>query len=354
MRRGTAYGVAAYLLWGLFPLYLPLLEPAGSVEILAHRIVWSLVVRRSSPGGHPATGRWIRPLLRDRPSLARLAVAAVLIAGNWVLYIWGVNNEHVVETSLGYFINPIVTVMLGVLVLHERLRPVQWAAIGARRGRRRRADRRLRPAAVDRAGAGVLVRDLRAAEEAGRRPGRRGAVAHRRDRGAVRCRRWPPGAAGGRAATASSGTPALGHALLLASAGVVTAVPLLLFAAAARRVPLSMLGLLQYLTPVLQFLTGVLVYDEPMPASRLAGFVLVWAALRRPVRGRAAPPPADPARRRRAGARRRRTTLTALLTSGRARTPRSRTCRCPRTGMGASRSAPRPRRASLPRRSSSR
>jgi chloramphenicol-sensitive protein RarD len=272
-----AYGFAAYLLWGLFPLYWPLLEPASPVEILAHRIVWCLVfvavllaVTRQ--------WAWIRPLLRDRTSLARLTLAAVLIAGNWALYIWGVNNEHVVETSLGYFINPVVTVLIGVLVLHERLRPVQWAAIGL-------------------GGIAVVVLTV----DYGRPPwialglafsfatygllkkqvgSRVGAVQSLAVETAVL---FLP-AVGFLLVLAVEGTGQLGpsgpgHGLLLASAGVVTAVPLLFFAAAASRVALSTLGLMQYLTPVLQLLTGVLVYHEPMPASRLVGFVLVWAAL---------------------------------------------------------------------------
>src|SRR5512139_3364641 len=127
-RRGTVYGAAAYLLWGLFPLYWPLLEPAGPVEILAHRIVWSLAVVLVILAARRSWG-WVRDLAADRRSMTRLVAASVLIAGNWCIYIWGVNNEHVVETSLGYFINPIVTVLIGVLVLGERLRRTQWVAV---------------------------------------------------------------------------------------------------------------------------------------------------------------------------------------------------------------------------------
>jgi chloramphenicol-sensitive protein RarD len=254
-----------------------LLEPAGAVEIMAHRVVWSLVfvlvvltVRRR--------WAWLRPLLADRATMARLSLAAVLIAANWALYIWGVNNEHVVETSLGYFVNPVVTVLLGVLVLHERLRRLQWAAV-----------------AVGAAAVVVLTVDY------GRPPwialGLAGSFA---TYGLLKKQVGPRvGALQSLAVeTAVISLPALGflvalevrgegqlghsgagHGLLLASAGVVTAVPLIFFAAAARRVPLSVLGLLQYLTPVLQFLLGVLLYDEPMPASRLVGFTLIWAAL---------------------------------------------------------------------------
>jgi len=247
------------------------------VEIMAHRVVWSLVfvlvvltVRRR--------WEWVQPLLADRATMVRLSLAAVLIAANWALYIWGVNNEHVVETSLGYFVNPVVTVLLGVLVLHEPLRRLQWAAVAV-------------------GAAAVVVLTV----EYGRPPwialGLAGSFA---TYGLLKKQVGPyVGALESLTVeTAVIALPALGflvalelrgdgqlghsgvgHGLLLASAGVVTAVPLIFFAAAARRVPLSILGLLQYLTPVLQFLLGVLLYQEPMPASRLAGFTLIWAAL---------------------------------------------------------------------------
>jgi len=271
------YGVACYVLWGLFPLYWPLLEPAGAVEILAHRIVWSLLVVATVLAVTRSWG-WIRPLLADRATLARMALAAVLIAVNWATYIWGVNNEHVVETSLGYFINPVVTVMIGVLVLHERLRPVQWAAIGL----------------------GTLAVIVLAVDY-GRPPwialtlafsfGTYGLLKKQVGAtvGAVQSLTVETAVLFVPALTylivldargdAQLGHSGLGHGLLLASAGIATAVPLLFFASAARRIPLSTLGLLQYIAPVLQFLTGVLLYDEPMPASRWVGFVLVWAAL---------------------------------------------------------------------------
>ena len=271
------YGVACYVLWGLFPLYWPLLEPAGAVEILAHRIVWSLLVVATVLAVTRSWG-WIRPLLADRATLARMALAAVLIAVNWATYIWGVNNEHVVETSLGYFINPVVTVMIGVLVLHERLRPVQWAAIGL----------------------GTLAVIVLAVDY-GRPPWIALTLAF--SFGTYGLLKKQVGATVGAVQSltvetavlflpaltylvvldargdAQLGHSGLGHGLLLASAGIATAVPLLFFASAARRIPLSTLGLLQYIAPVLQFLTGVLLYDEPMPASRWVGFVLVWAAL---------------------------------------------------------------------------
>ena len=272
-RRGTALGVTAYLLWGLFPLYWPLLEPAGALEILAHRVVWSLafvgallLLRR----------RAVHTLPRDRRRLSLLTAAAVAIAVNWGLYIWGVNHHHVVETSLGYFVNPLVTVALGVLVLGERLRRTQWTAVAV-------------------AAVGVVVLTL----ESGHVPwigltlafsfGAYGLVKKVVGVGAVEglvveTSVLAPAALGYLLAIGATGNGTFsshgaGHTLLLAGAGVVTAVPLLAFAAAAAAVPLSRLGLLQYLTPTLQFLLGVLLRHEPLPAGRLVGFVLVWCAL---------------------------------------------------------------------------
>jgi chloramphenicol-sensitive protein RarD len=277
IRRGTTYGVAAYFLWGLFPLYWRLLEPASSVEIVAHRIVWSLLVVLAILAV-TRDWAWLRAFRGDRASQWRLTLAAVLISANWCLYIYGVNSDHVVETSLGYFINPLVTVLIGVLVLHERLNRWQWVAVGL-------------------GGLAVLVLTV----DYGRPPWialglafsfaaygllkkqigpRVGAVASLTVETAVM---FLPALALLVALEVRGqghfGHEGVGHAALLASAGVATAVPLLFFAAAASRVPLTILGLLQYFAPVLQFLTGVLIFREPMPASRLAGFALVWAAL---------------------------------------------------------------------------
>jgi chloramphenicol-sensitive protein RarD len=244
---------------------------------MAHRVVWSLVfvlvvltVRRR--------WEWLRPLLADRATMARLSLAAVLIAANWALYIWGVNNEHVVETSLGYFVNPVVTVLIGVIVLHERLRRLQWAAVavGATAVVVLTVDYGRPPwIALGLAGSFATYGLLK--KQVGPRVGALQSLT-------VETAVIALPALGFLVALEARGEGQLGHSgaghgLLLASAGVVTAVPLLFFAAAARRVPLSVLGLLQYLTPVLQFLLGVLLYDEPMPASRLVGFTLIWAAL---------------------------------------------------------------------------
>lgn len=274
-RSGLALGVGAYLCWGLFPLYWPLLEPAGALEALSHRVVWSL--------GFVAilltvTRRWdaFRVLWRDPVRLLFLALASVVIAINWGAFIWGVTNGHVIETSLGYFINPLVTVLLAVLVLGERLRPVQWVAVG-----------------VGAVAVVVLTVDY------GRLPYVALAVAasfaiygflkKRAQLGAieslaVETALLTPVAVGYLVFLQLTGSLVFGHegtanALLLAGTGVVTAVPLLLFGGAATRLSLTSLGLLQYLGPILQFVFGLLVFDEEMSRARWAGFVLVWLAL---------------------------------------------------------------------------
>jgi len=270
---GLAAGIGAYLLWGFFPLYWPLLEPAAPVEILAHRIAWSLVFLvavLALTGGFA----WIAGLGARR--LGLLALAAALITVNWGLFIYGVNSGQVVEASLGYFITPLVTVALAVTVLHERLRRGQRIAVGI--------------AAV---AVAVLALDY------GHLPwialtlafsfGLYGLVKKRAGVGGTRSLAvetaflvapavgyllWLGGT--GEGTFTSEGA---GHVALLVGSGVTTAVPLMLFGAAAIRVALTTVGLLQYLAPVLQFLIGVLVYRESMPLSRLAGFALVWAAL---------------------------------------------------------------------------
>jgi chloramphenicol-sensitive protein RarD len=272
-RRALAYGAGAYLLWGLFPVYWPLLAPAGAAEILAHRIVWTLVL---VAGLLVARRRWAWVRGLGARGVVLLAVAAVLISVNWLTFIWGVVNGHVVETSLGYFVTPLVSVLLGVLVLGERLRRTQWVALGL-------------------GGVAVLV----LAADYGRPPwialvlafsfGSYGLIKKKIGVGAVESLAGEtvvlalPALAyvGWLVARGGStfGAEGAGHALLLVLAGPVTAVPLLLFGAAARRLPLSVLGLLQYLAPVLQFAFGVLLFHEPMPPARLAGFALVWAAL---------------------------------------------------------------------------
>jgi chloramphenicol-sensitive protein RarD len=272
-RRGFLLGVVAYLLWGLFPLYWPLLEPAGALEILAHRIVWSLLVVVLLLVA-TRNWTWIRSLGRRR--LGLLTIAATVIAVNWAVYIWGVNHEHVVETSLGYFINPLVTVLFGVVLLGERLRRQQWVAIAI-------------------ACVAVIVLTV----DYGRPPwialilavsfGTYGLVKKRADVDAVESLSVETAvlllpAAGFLLFLHNGGdgtftTEGWAHVGLLVLSGVITAVPLLCFGAAAVRLPLTTIGLLQYLAPVFQFLIGVLVRHEEMPPSRVAGFALVWLAL---------------------------------------------------------------------------
>jgi chloramphenicol-sensitive protein RarD len=245
--RGTAYGAGAYLLWGLFPLYWPLLQPSTAIEVLAHRILWSLavVVVLLAVLGRL---RGVVAALRDPAKAWRLALAAVVIAVNWGTYIYGVSSDQVVETSLGYFVNPLVTVLMGVVVLGERLRRLQWVAFGL-------------------AFVAVVVLTV----ENGRPPwialvlafsfGTYGLLKKTARTGAVEglgvetLVLLVPAAAyvAWLSATGAStfGTEGPGHAGLLALSGVVTAIPLLLFGAAASRVPLTTLGLLQYLAPTL-------------------------------------------------------------------------------------------------------
>ena len=274
-RRGLLLGFAAYAMWGAFPLYWPLLEPAGATEILAHRVLWStltmgvlvLLVRRTAH---------LREVLRDRRVRLLLTIAAAVISVNWVTYIWGVTNDRVVETSLGYFINPLVTVLMGVLILHEQLRPLQWMALGLACG-----------AVV------VLALDY------GRVPwvalilafsfGSYGLCKKTANVGATESLTFEtaviaPFAACfvlwlGLTGESNFASHGVSHALLFTTTGIVTAVPLICFGAAATRVSMVTLGLLQYLAPIIQFALGVLWFREDMPAGRWVGFVLVWIAL---------------------------------------------------------------------------
>ena len=274
-RRGAVFGATAYLLWGVFPVYFKLLEPAGAVEVLAHRVVWSLVVVAVLV---QVTRRWtgVRAVVSDRRKLTRLAVAAGLLGLNWGVYVYGVISDRVLETSLGYFITPLVSVMLGVVVLRERLRALQWIALGI-------------------ASIAVLVLSV----AYGRVPWialvlafsfgtygllKKTAVVGALEGLTVETAVLAPAAlvflvgsylAG--SATQTSHGP--GHAGLLVLLGLITAVPLLFFAAAASRVTLTTLGMLQYLAPTMQFLLGVLVFDEALGTARLLGFCLVWTAL---------------------------------------------------------------------------
>jgi len=275
MKKGVLFAIGAYVLWGLFPLYWKQLEVVPAQEIVAHRILWSFVFIF----GVIILMKRVRGLWKDirRPHvLLTYAASAVLLAINWLTYIWGVNSGYIVEASLGYFINPLVSVLLGVIFFRERLRPGQWAAIGL--------------AAV---GVGYLT------VRYGSLPwiglvlafsfGTYGLIKKRASLEALE---------GQTLEMALLFIPALffllhlegqhvavfghtgpGTVFLLAFGGVVTAVPLLMFAAAARRIPLSMIGILQYIAPSLQFSIGVWVYNENFSRSRLIGFCFIWSAL---------------------------------------------------------------------------
>ncbi|MFE4693508.1 MULTISPECIES: EamA family transporter RarD [Streptomyces] len=274
-RAGLLYGIGAYGMWGLVPLFWPLLEPSGAVEILAHRMVWSLgvvgiallVLRRWA---------WIGELIRQPRRLGLIAVAAAVISVNWGLYIWSVNNGHVVEASLGYFINPLVTIAMGVLLLGERLRPAQWAAVATG----------FAAVLVLAIGYGqppwislVLAFSFATYGLAKKKVNMGGLESLAAETAvlfvpALGFLLWL--GASGDATFLSGGA---GHGALLAATGLVTAIPLVCFGAAAIRVPLSVLGLLQYLAPVFQFALGILYFHEAMPPERWAGFGLVWVAL---------------------------------------------------------------------------
>ena len=275
MNPGVVYALGAYVVWGLFPLYFRSIEQVPATQILAHRMLWSallvlgvlIVLRRWS---------WLR-MLRERPAvLLRFTGSAVLLACNWLTYIWSVNNGHVVEASLGYYINPLMNVALGTLILHERLRPTQWMAVAV-------------------AAAGVLwmavgvghlpwLALLLAVTFAGYSLMRKIAPLGSLEGLAMETVLQLPLALAYLAWVSHTGDNAFAQGawslkLLLMASGPVTAVPLLLFAAGARRIPLSLLGVLQYLTPTLLLLLGVLLYHEPFSAPKAVGFSLVWSGI---------------------------------------------------------------------------
>lgn len=269
------YAASAFFCWGLFPLYFKALQTVAPVEILAHRMLWSLLFL----GGILAWRRqwsWIAQVVRQPRVVAGFVVSAILLAGNWFVYIWAINNGRVIDSSLGYFINPLVNVMLGYLLLNERLRSVQWAAIGL-------------------AAAGVAWLTW----HAGQLPWIALSLAATFGAYGLLRKTAALGALEGLSFEALLLFPlALGYLIwltlhgnntflaspaptqwLLVAAGPITAIPLLLFAAGARRIPLSVLGLLQYIGPSMQLLLGVLLFNEPFSLVRMLGFVLIWTAL---------------------------------------------------------------------------
>lgn len=274
-RTGVVAGFSAYALWGVFPLVFRLLDEVSAVEILFHRIAWSLAVVLAVLALQRRFAE-LATLVRHRRSLQRLALAAVFISVNWLTYIWAVNGGHVVDAALGYYVNPLITVALGVAVLHERLRPAQKVALGF--GGASVVVLTVANGTVpwialvlacSFAAYGYLKKDVGAAALTSL---------------AIETAVLAPVAVVGLTVFALQGELSFAHGslwrdVLLAGLGVVTAVPLLLFATAATRIPLSMLGLLQYVTPTMQLICGVVILDEDLPPERLVGFFLVWIAL---------------------------------------------------------------------------
>lgn len=275
LESGNGFCRADYFLWGLIPLYFLQLASIPAVEVLAHRVVWSLAFVLVLLGLRRQWS-WLLPVLRQPKVLLAFAASALLLATNWGVYIWAVTNGHVLDSSLGYFITPLVNVLLGTTVLHERPRPAQWAALAL-------------------ATAGVVWLTV----QGGQLPwialvlaasfGTYGLLRKIAVLGALEgltletlvlaplafialALWWAQGTA---ASSAADGTTLL----WLVCVGPVTAVPLLLFAAGARRITMTTLGLLQYLGPTIQFGLGVWLFHEPLNEQRLLGFALIWAAL---------------------------------------------------------------------------
>jgi chloramphenicol-sensitive protein RarD len=271
---GLVFGVSAYTLWGLFPIYWPLLEPANPVEIVSHRAVWTLVFCFII--------LWLTKTLKStlallkRPKIvAGLFLGSILISINWIIYIYAATSGHVVEASLGYYINPIVVIATGVLILKEKMRPLQWVSVG-----------------VATLGVAVLTLDY------GRLPwialglafswGGYGLVKKQLGLGALEGLSIETLISSGAYLAyliwlGNQGEGQFGVSwkitLLFIGGGAVTAIPLLLFNGATNRLPLTLIGLLQYITPTIQFSIGVWYFNEDMPAARWIGFVIIWIAL---------------------------------------------------------------------------
>lgn len=275
MNQGILYALGAYGTWGLFPAYWKLLKHVPALQLLSHRIVWSFLFLLAFM---LATKQWkpFRAAIANRRVLLIYFVAALLIGVNWLTYVWAVNAGYIVETSLGYFINPLLNVLLGVVFLRERLRPFQWVPVVMAAG-------------------GVIYLTV----AYGQLPwialtlaftfGFYGLVKKTAPLGSVFGLSLETGilllpALGWLIFSEASGEAAFLHTgagsdLLLVGAGVVTTIPLLMFASAAQRIPLSLLGIIQYIAPTLQFMLGVLAFKEPFTQTQLIGFGIVWAAL---------------------------------------------------------------------------
>lgn len=274
MNKGVLYGIGAYGLWGFFPIYWKLLHSVSALELIGHRIAWSFLMLAAVI---LIAGQWadLRAALTRRTFLI-YSTASVLIAGNWLMYVWAVNAGHIVETSLGYFINPLLSVLLGLIILREKLRPAQWI-----------------PILLAFAGVTYLTmtfgRPLWIALTLAFSFGFYGLVKKLAPLSALQGLALETGilfipALSCMIYMEANGTAAFLHAsltldLLMIGAGAVTIVPLLMFALAAKRIPLTSIGILQYLAPTIQFLIGIFIYKEPFDRTRLIGFSLVWLAL---------------------------------------------------------------------------
>jgi chloramphenicol-sensitive protein RarD len=275
MKKGIWYGIAAYAMWGFFPIYWKLLHDVTALQVIGHRIAWSFLLLLIYV---LLTRQWndFRSVAFNRKTLGIYAVAGVLLSLNWLIYVWGVNAGFIVETSLGYFINPLLSVLFGVIFLREKLRPMQWL-----------------PVIVAAIGVTYLTITY------GRPPwialslaftfGLYGLVKKLSPLGSVFGLTLETGIVFPAAliyliVVQANGTGGFLHDgltvdLLLIGAGVVTTIPLLMFASAAKEIPLNMIGVLQYFAPTIQFLIGVFVYKEPFDTTRFIGFGIVWIAL---------------------------------------------------------------------------
>ena len=275
MKKGVLYGIGAYLLWGLFPIYWKWLESVPAIQLISHRIIWSFVLLAIIVF---VTRQWkaFRSAVLSPKVIFIYLASAIFLSINWLTYVWAINSGYVVESSLGYFINPLLSVLLGVLFLREKLRAWQWVPIGL-------------------AAVGVTY----VAISYGQFPWIALTLACSFAVYGLIKKTAPLGSLYGLTLETGllfvpavafllimegQGQGAFLHSgsvkdLLMAGAGVVTTIPLLMFASAAQRIPLSMVGVLQYITPTMQFLLGVLVYHEPFNQSHLIGFCIVWLAL---------------------------------------------------------------------------
>jgi len=275
VKSGVVYAVLAYSWWGLFPLYFTQVADVAAPEVLVHRVVWSLVFVFMLLAARRQWA-WLGALLRQPKVLGAFAVSALLLSGNWLTYIWSVQNGHLIDASLGYFITPLINVLLGYSVLHERPRHAQWAALTL-------------------AAIGVLWLTVQAGQlpwialVLGLSFGAYGLLRKIAPLGpleglALETMLLAPPALVALALWWGRGpnsfpAPELATNLWLVAAGPLTAVPLLLFAAGARRVSMTTLGMLQYIGPTIAFALGIWVFREPFSLARLAGFLFIWAAL---------------------------------------------------------------------------